>query len=75
MKYEVWVTEHKYEDTLAYRGESLHEARRIMNIEVGELIGSPPVYDMDTMCYRMIHPQSGLEYWKVEIKEVVSNAA
>ena len=75
MRYEVWVSEHKYEDHKAWEGDSLDKARQVMNEQVGDLIGSPPVYDQDTMSFRMIHPQSGLEYWRVEIKEVKQYAA
>lgn len=73
--YEVWVSEHKYEDRLVYRGKDLDEARHAMNEAVADMLGSPPVFDQDTLCWRMIHPLSGLEFWKVEIVEVVNNAA
>ena len=75
MEYEVWVSEHKYEDHIAWKGKSLHEARQVMNEQVAMLLGSPPVFDQDTLCWRMIHPLSGLEFWKVEIKEVRAHAA
>lgn len=75
MEYEVWVSEHKYEDHIAWKGDSLFKARQVMNEQVGMLIGSPPVFDLDAMSFRMIHPKSGLEFWRVEIKEVHKNAA
>ena len=75
MRYEVWVTEHKYTPRCPWKGDSLYTARQVMNEQVGDLIGSPPVFDMDTMSFRLIHPKSGMEHWRVEIIEEKANAA
>lgn len=67
--YEVWVKELKYEWTLVYKGLSLRTARAHMNEEICELTGDYKLYDTDTMSYRFVEQRSGLELWRVEIRE------